>query len=135
MEPEKNIFIIDDEPEILMAVETCLRMAGKKNIITLDDSRDVMAKLEKHPPCLVILDLNMPHINGEKILKFMAADYPDIPVIILTGTIDVDTAVRCMKTGALDYVVKPVEEQRLLAAVDNALAYYKSKYPEPVSAA
>ena len=126
-EIKESIVIVDDEPEILMAVETCLRMSGKGNIITIEDSRDVMETLGKNPPCLVILDLNMPHINGEKILQAMAVDYPDVPVIILTGTIDVDTAVRCMKTGALDYVVKPVEEERPLGAVENALIHYLLK--------
>lgn len=125
----KSIYIVDDEAEILMAVETCLKMAGFRHIITIEDSRDVMAKIQNDPPCMVILDLNMPHINGERLLKSFSNNYPDIPVIILTGTIDVDTAVRCMKTGAMDYVVKPVEEERLLAAVKNARAYYEARHP------
>ncbi len=125
-----SIYIIDDEPEILLAVETTLRMAGIDNIITLEDSREVESRLLKNPPCLIILDLNMPHINGEALLKFFSANYPNVPVIILTGTIDVETAVRCMKTGALDYVVKPVEEEILLAAVENAQSFFELNRPD-----
>jgi DNA-binding NtrC family response regulator len=131
MKPHKikeSIFIVDDEPEILIAIETTLKMAGKGNVITIEDSRDVMARLEQDPPCLIILDLNMPYINGEKVLAAICNEYPNIPVIILTGTIDVETVVRCMKIGVMDYVVKPVEEERLLAAVDNALVYYQIEH-------
>lgn len=125
----KYIIIVDDEPEILMAVETTLKMEGIDSIVTIQDSREVFDKLKEFPPFIVILDLNMPHINGEKILEYMSKNLPDVPVIILTGTIDVDTAVRCMKTGALDYVVKPVEAERLMAAIRNAGAYFEANHP------
>jgi DNA-binding NtrC family response regulator len=123
LNPDRPIFIVDDEPEILLAVDTCLRMAGMNNVITINDSRDVIRHMERRIPCLMILDLNMPHINGNRLLKIVRKTYPKIPVIILTGTLDVDMAVRCMKIGAMDYVVKPVEEDRLLASVKQALAY------------
>jgi len=120
---DRPILIVDDEPEILLAVDTTLRMAGMDNIITISDPRDVIRQMKRQIPCLIILDLNMPHINGRRLLKIIRKTYPGIPVIILTGAMDVDTAVKCMKIGAMDYVVKPVEEDRLLAAVKQALAY------------
>ena len=119
----RPILIVDDEPEILLAVDTTLRMAGLNDIITLNDSRDVIRQMERQIPCLVILDLNMPHINGNRLLKIIRKTYPKIPVIILTGAIDVDMAVKCMKIGAMDYVVKPVEEERLIASVKQALEF------------
>jgi DNA-binding NtrC family response regulator len=64
----------------------------------------------------------MPHINGGRLLKIIRKTWPKIPVIVLTGTIEVDTAVQCMKIGAMDYVIKPVEEERLITAVKQALA-------------
>ncbi len=120
---DRPILIVDDEPEILVAVDTALQMAGYDNIITISDSRDVIRQMERQIPCLMILDLNMPHINGSRLLKIVRKTYPKIPVIILTGDIEVDTAVKCMKIGAMDYVVKPVEEERLLASVKQALAF------------
>lgn len=120
---ERPILIVDDEPEILMAVDTALRMAGMDNIITINDARDVIRQMERQIPRLILLDLNMPHINGNRLLKIIRKTWPKIPVIVLTGTIDVDTAVLCMKIGAVDYVVKPVEEERLLAAVHQALDF------------
>jgi DNA-binding NtrC family response regulator len=119
---DKPILVVDDEPEILVAVDTTLRMAGFDNIITINDARDVIRHMEREIPGLILLDLNMPHINGGRLLKIIRKTWPRIPVIVLTGTIEVDTAVKCMKIGALDYVVKPVEEDRLVAAVKQALA-------------
>ena len=118
---KRPILIVDDEPEILVAVDTSLRMAGLSNILTISDAREVIRMMEHQIPRLVLLDLNMPHINGTRLLQIIRKTWPRIPVIILTGAIDVDTAVHCMKIGALDYVVKPVEEARLLAAVSQAL--------------
>ena len=118
---DRPILIVDDEPEILLAVDTCLRMAGMDHTITISDARDVTQQMERQVPGLILLDLNMPHINGERLLKMIHKTYPRIPVIVLTGTIEVETAVKCMKIGAVDYVLKPVEEARLLAAVKQAL--------------
>ena len=118
---KRPILIVDDEPEILVAVDTSLRMAGLSNILTISDAREVIRMMEHQIPRLVLLDLNMPHINGTRLLQIIRKTWPRIPVIILTGAIDVETAVHCMKIGALDYVVKPVEEARLLAAVSQAL--------------
>jgi len=119
---DRPILVVDDEPEILMAVDTTLRMAGFDNIVTINDARDVIRHMERQIPGLILLDLNMPHINGGRLLKIIRKTWPRIPVIVLTGTIEVDTAVQCMKIGAMDYVVKPVEEDRLIAAVKQALA-------------
>ncbi len=119
---DKPILVVDDEPEILMAVDTTLRMAGFDHIVTINDARDVIRHMEREIPGLILLDLNMPHINGGRLLKIIRKTWPKIPVIVLTGTIEVDTAVQCMKIGAMDYVIKPVEEERLITAVKQALA-------------
>jgi DNA-binding NtrC family response regulator len=119
---DKPILVVDDEPEILMAVDTTLRMAGFNHIVTINDARDVIRHMEREIPGLILLDLNMPHINGGRLLKIIRKTWPKIPVIVLTGTIEVDTAVQCMKIGAMDYVIKPVEEERLVQAVKQALA-------------
>ncbi len=119
---DRPILVVDDEPEILMAVDTTLRMAGFNNIVTINDARDVIRHMEREIPGLILLDLNMPHINGGRLLKIIRKTWPRIPVIVLTGTIEVDTAVQCMKIGAMDYVIKPVEEERLIQSVKQALA-------------
>ncbi len=117
------IIIIDDEESILLSMDTNLRMAGFENILSCSDSRLVMNLIAEHHAEVVFLDLTMPHINGQELLATIKEDYPDIPVIIFTGTVDVDTAVQCIKNGAFDYIVKPVEADRLIATTKQAIAF------------
>ncbi len=127
LHPRRPIMIVDDEESILLAIDTTLRMAGIDNTITCGDSRRVLEHISNRPIELMLLDLNMPHITGERLLDAINRDYPDIPVIIVTGAVDVETAVRCIKAGAFDYVVKPVEEERLLTAVNRAISFQDLK--------
>jgi DNA-binding NtrC family response regulator len=125
--PVNPILIVDDELSILLAIDTTLQLSGFNNIITCQDSREVGHILQNKNVELILLDLNMPHVDGETLLDRIGREYPDIPVIVVTGAVDVDTAVHCMKVGAFDYVVKPVEEGRLLSAVSRALDFRELK--------
>ena len=118
--PAYPILIVDDEESILLALDTILRMIGYNHIITCQDSRQAMDLLSRHHAELVILDLTMPHISGQELLPAITAEYPDIPVIIATVTDDIDTAVQCMKKGAFDYLVKPVDAERLVTSISKA---------------
>jgi DNA-binding NtrC family response regulator len=119
--------IVDDEEAILLSVDTTLRMAGLNNILTCNDSRNVMDVFSRQSIEVLLLDLNMPHVSGQELLEVVSHDYPDVPVIVITGAVDVETAVRCMKSGAFDYVVKPVEQDRLVTSVNRALAFKELK--------
>ena len=92
-----------------------------KNIVDFNDSRKVAPYIASNKPLLVLLDLNMPHISGIEVLKNINESYPDVPVIMITGESKVDMAVECMKTGAFDYLVKPVKNDRLYSVVKHAL--------------
>ncbi len=129
--PSDPILVIDDEEAILLSVDTILQLAGMNNVRTCSDSRQVMAIIEQRPPSVILLDLNMPHLNGEAILDQITQQYPSIPVIIITGRIDAETAVLCMKSGAFDYIVKPVDETRLLASVRKSLQYTEIHHEDP----
>ncbi len=121
--PTHPILVVDDEEGILFSIDTTLQLAGITNVLTCSDSRQVMSIVQRRTPSVVLLDLNMPHVDGEAILDRIAVRYPEIPVIIITGRIDAETAVDCMKTGAFDYIVKPVDENRLLATVRKSLQF------------
>ncbi|WP_459944725.1 sigma-54-dependent transcriptional regulator [Desulfocastanea catecholica] len=121
--PADPILVIDDEESILLSVDTILQLAGMNNILTCSDSRQAMAIIKQRSPSIVLLDLNMPHVDGEAILDQITNQNHHIPVIIITGRIDAETAVECMKSGAFDYIVKPVDENRLIAAVKKSLQY------------
>ncbi len=121
--PSEPILVIDDEEAILLSIDTTLQLAGMNNVLTCGDSRQAMAIIKQRPPSVVLLDLNMPHIDGEEILEQITGLAPHIPIIIITGRIDAETAVECMKCGAFDYIVKPVDENRLIASVKKSLQY------------
>jgi len=121
--PKYPILAVDDERSILLAIDTTLQLAGFNNIVTTQDGREVEGILQAGPIELMLLDLTMPHIGGEELLKQVHAEHPDVPIIIVTGTTDVKTAISCIKAGAFDYVIKPVEEEQLLAVVHRAVAF------------
>ena len=75
----------------------------------------------------VVLDLNMPHINGDELLLSLKQDHPECPVIIITGIDQVDIAVQCMKNGAFDYQTKVAAENRLVGAVKRAIEFGQLK--------
>ncbi len=121
--PKNPILIVDDEESILLSIDTILQLAGLNHVITCSDSRQVIDIIERKSPSVILLDLNMPHVNGEAILEKINYLKPHIPIIIITGRIDAETAVDCMKSGAFDYIVKPVDENRLIASVKKSIQY------------
>jgi DNA-binding NtrC family response regulator len=121
--PANPILVVDDEVGILLSIDTTLQMAGINNVVTCSDSRQVMPIVQQRNPSVILLDLNMPHVDGEEIIDQVTSQHPEIQIIIITGRIDTDTAVDCMKSGAFDYIVKPVDENRLLASVKKSLQF------------
>jgi DNA-binding NtrC family response regulator len=119
--PELPVMVVDDEAQALTSFELTLRSAGIANFICCQDSRDVMPMLARREIEIMLLDLWMPHLSGDELLRRITVDHPDVPVIIVTGADDVDTAVKCMKQGAFDYIVKPVETSRLVSSVKRGI--------------
>ena len=119
--PHLPVMLVDDEAQALTSFELTLRSASMNNFIGCHDSREVMSVLSRQEIEIMLLDLWMPHVTGEELLRRISADYPDVPVIIVTGADDVDTAVKCMKQGAFDYIVKPVEKSRLISSVKRGI--------------
>ena len=119
--PHLPILMVDDELQTLNSFEYVLRSANITQILRCQDSRDVMPIFSTQEIEVMMLDLSMPHISGEELLSMVTKDYPEVPVIVITGSNDVETAVACMKTGAFDYMVKPVEKSRLISGVKRAI--------------
>lgn len=115
------VLLVDDEIYVLEGVETILNTGGIEHVMQCQDSREVLPLLAEREIGVVLLDLWMPYISGEELLARIAEEYPEIPVIVVTGANDVDTAIRCIRQGAFDYLVKPVESERILAVVRRAL--------------
>lgn len=119
--PPLPIVLIDDELQILRSYEITLRMAGFTNVVAIGRSSEAMATLEARGAELVLLDLTMPPPTGEELLEQMAESFPAVSVVVITGNDNAETAVRCMKLGASDYLVKPVTKDRLITTVRQVL--------------
>jgi DNA-binding NtrC family response regulator len=119
--PANPILLVDDEIEVLDAYKMALRMSLLNNLDVCQDSRAVASLLAHKPYAAAVLDLSMPHVTGRELLQHIKENYPHMPVIIVTGTNEVNTAVECMKEGAYDYMLKPVNHERLVAGIVNAL--------------
>ena len=122
MYPSFKILIVDDEESFIRSLSIALeRSAGINNIKRCQDSRDVMSILAEGGFGLVLLDLNMPFISGDKLLEKIVEEYPEVGVIIISGINQIEPAVRCMKLGAYDYFVKTLEEARLVSGVNRGI--------------
>ncbi|MBF0273263.1 MAG: sigma-54-dependent Fis family transcriptional regulator [Magnetococcales bacterium] len=115
------VLFVDDEADELIATRYLLEAHGIGPVATLQDPRETMAFIARTPPAMVILDLIMPHLPGTQLLMRLVREYPALPVVVMTASQDVETAIGCMKEGAFDYLIKPVEESRLVSSVRHAL--------------
>ncbi|MBI9071015.1 MAG: sigma-54-dependent Fis family transcriptional regulator [Melioribacteraceae bacterium] len=119
--PNDPILFVDDEEQFLLSAEMTMASNRITNTKTCSDSRRVMELLDHESFSLVVLDINMPVVSGLDLLPQIVEKYPDIPVIIISAINDVDKAVDCMKMGALDYMVKPVDGTRLVTTIRKGL--------------
>lgn len=119
--PSYPILVVDDEVSILQSIEITLRTNNYNNIICIQQSDKVLDFVRANPVELILLDLTMPRVCGEEILREINQEFPGIPVIVITGLNDVQVAVSCMQLGAEDYLLKPVERNRLLSSVNKVV--------------
>lgn len=121
------VLLVDDEEQILFSSTALLRRAAIRDVKTVSDSREVTALLAGEEVGVVVLDLFMPHVSGKELLAVLSREYPHIPVIVMTAADTLETAVDCMRMGAFDYLVKPVENARFVSSVTKALEIFTLK--------
>ncbi len=119
--PEHPVLLVDDEQQFLFSAETALTTNGINNVITQSDSTKVLEMLDEKEYSLVVLDMNMPNLTGIELLSLIVEKHPNMPVIILTAVNDVESAVKCIKAGAFNYILKPVDDTRLVTTIRSGL--------------
>jgi two-component system response regulator FixJ len=121
MSPNRTVYVIDDDPAMRDSLDFLLDAAGFK--VTLFDS--ALSFLDAIPGLgfgCVISDVRMPGLDGLDLLKRLRDDNKHLPVVIMTGHGDIPLAVEAMKLGAIDFLEKPFEDERLLTMIDIALS-------------
>ncbi len=120
--PTFQILLVDDEPAWLDALSLSLeRTSGINNILLCQESRYVLDMLSNNNIGLVVLDLNMPNVTGQELLRQISEQHPQVLTIVLTGMNQLEVAIDCMKLGAFDYHVKTEGEGRLIKALHHAI--------------
>lgn len=117
---ERTIHIVDDEDAVRRSAAFLLRTAGYA-VTTHESGTAFLADCRHLAPGCVLLDVRMPGIDGLEVQRLLGERGIPMPVIILTGHGDIQTAVAAMKAGAVDFLEKPFARVRLLEAVDAAL--------------
>ncbi|WP_321391893.1 sigma-54 dependent transcriptional regulator [uncultured Desulfuromusa sp.] len=120
MEHKANILLVDDEVDSCQALSRLLSQTGY-NVEICPSGEQALELLKKQPFDLIISDLFLPGISGIDIIKQTKDDSPEIGIILITGKASAETAVEAMKEGALDYITKPFNFERLKIQVTKAL--------------
>ncbi len=117
----KSILVVDDDAAILNYLNMFLLQTGRFKIKTVQDSTQVFNILENENFDIILIDMDMPEVTGIDILNYIKKEEVDIVPVVLTGVEDVDLAISAMKSGTFDYLLKPIEEEKLLQVLDSAL--------------
>ena len=115
-----QIYIVDDDVDFIKSLEMLLRSVGFA-VDTFLSAEEFLEKKRYASPCCLLLDVTMPKVNGPELQIKLKENNIYMPIIFLTGLGDVPTGISVMKKGAEDFLLKPVEEDRLLEAINKAL--------------
>ncbi|WP_324779892.1 EAL domain-containing response regulator [Thiobacillus sedimenti] len=116
-----RLLVVDDEPLILEGLERLLT-SRDYDVVTANGGCDALIAIGKQQFDAILLDLGMPDLNGNEVLRFVADRSADTPVIVVSGDSTIDAAIRALRGGAADFVRKPYEPEELLRRLDNTLA-------------
>ncbi|HKY72888.1 MAG TPA: response regulator [Nitrospira sp.] len=119
-----RVLVVDDEPAVRTVVRLILEKAGY-DVLEAENGEKAIEAINGGENRLVldavICDIRMPKINGIQAIDYFQKAYPHVPVIVLTAFPETEMAVSFMLKGASDYLVKPVEAPKLIAAVERAM--------------
>jgi FixJ family two-component response regulator len=115
-----TVFIVDDAKEIRTALSRLLTAAGF-TVRAFDSAGRYLDEQNLEAPGCLLLDMCMPGMNGLELQRMLVDSPYARPIVFLTGQGDIQSSVRAMKAGAVDFLTKPIEDERLVAAIERAL--------------
>ena len=126
--PKGRILVIDDEEDVREVLRLHLESAGF-NVLEAENGEEGIKTLRSGDNMinvgLILCDIRMPKVNGVECVDFLRREAPGIPVVMVTGYPDTEMATSFLKKGVKDYLVKPVEKEKLLSVVDRIVAVGK----------
>ncbi len=119
---KRSILIVEDDAALCRALDLGLRDAGFTTTSTTSP-QEALEQLHKSDFDAVLTDLNMPGVNGLELCQRVAADRPDIPVVVVTAFGSMETAIGAIRAGAYDFITKPVEMEALVLVLERAVQH------------
>ncbi|PHR27011.1 MAG: histidine kinase [Desulfotalea sp.] len=120
LEPGEFVAVVDDSPEIALLLSHYLTNQGF-NVLQAGSATAFQNLLQAKNIALVLLDIGLPDRDGDDLLKDIVPTYPDLGIIMVTGSTDIDTALDCLRQGADDYLTKPVSIKEFSRTIVNTL--------------
>jgi FixJ family two-component response regulator len=114
------VFVVDDDVSVRESLELLIRSAGWEPEL-FASAQEFLARPRGLAPSCLILDVNLPDLNGLDLQKRVAADRNDMPIIFITGYGDVPMTVKAMKAGAVEFLTKPFGADVMVSAIRNAI--------------
>ena len=120
-----RVLVVDDEDNIRKIVRMCLTKAGY-DVEEAEDGEEgekiIRAKDNPLMVDVILCDIRMPKVNGIEAIAFFQKQFPSVPIVVITGFPDTEMAVKLLKQGVVDYVPKPIDNDKLLDVVAKAMA-------------
>ncbi len=118
--PGEVVVVVDDSPEIVLLLTHYLRNQGF-TVHCAGSAREFYVLMAREKIGLLLLDIGLPDQNGNEILQDIAPKHPDLGIIMVTGTMDLEVALECLRQGADDYLTKPISTERFNFTIKNTL--------------
>jgi FixJ family two-component response regulator len=125
------VYVVDDDISVREALELMIRQEGWR-VATFASAREFLSHPKVLTPGCLVLDVNLPDLNGLELQARVAADRTDMPIIVITGFSDVPMTVRAMKAGAVEFLPKPFRDDVLLDAMRNAIERGRAAFDREV---
>jgi two-component system chemotaxis response regulator CheY len=117
----QSVLIVDDSPVMRQMLDKLFSSQGFKVVGQAADGEEALTMFEELRPELTTLDIVMPKMRGTEVLEIILKKYPDSVIIMASSVSDARTVMHCLKIGAKQYIVKPYDEEKVMAAVRKAL--------------
>jgi FixJ family two-component response regulator len=128
-----RVAVIDDDASVRKALKRLLE-AAKLNVDVFPSGRDFLGSLPSNRPDCIVLDFQMPGMNGLDIQKQIAQERMAVPIIVISRYDEPQIRIQCLSAGAIAYLCKPLDGETLLGAIDRAAGSATSASPEGVNA-
>jgi FixJ family two-component response regulator len=116
-----TVFVVDDDDDVRVSIAELLRSVGLR-AETFATAREFLGRERGDGPSCLVLDLQLPGMDGLDVQRELARSGDSMPIIFLTGHGDIPTTVKAMKSGAVEFLTKPFDDEHLLDAIRQALA-------------